>query len=301
MLEISTNSASILRGCPMKYKWHYIDGYIPHKKSSALSLGSVIHAGFDMFYNRFTDAEIITYIKKTIDQELSKISPSEAEDYIIVKYTALGMWLNYPKDLTVFKEIKPEMEFRVEIIPNNYFTGRIDGLVVDMNGRMWVREFKTTSLSFSQFERRAKTSSQGTGYIWAMRKLGYPVVGIMYDFIKKTLLRKGVQDDAHSYGYKIMQDYKLRPDYYFKRHFSYRNEEELVLFEEDLIKVAKDIDQRSKSREWFRNQDQCWNFNSECPYLRICFQKVPDQLTIDLSFDIVKSKNKGGANETADE
>jgi len=283
----------------MKYKWHYIDGYIPFHKSHQITLGSLVHTCFEMFYSKFSNADIIDYIRKQMDEEISKCSPSEAEDAVLAKYTALGMWHNFPSSLDNFLEVKPEMEFRVLVIPQVYFVGKIDGLVKDKENRLWVREIKTTSLSFSQFERRAKTSPQATGYIWAMRKLGHPVVGVMYDFIKKPLLRKTVTDDMHAFGYRIMADYKARPELYFKRHFTYRNDEELGIYEEDLKKTAKDILNRCKTHEWYRNPDQCWNFNTECTYAKICFQNQPDQLTLDLYYSKEPRMNKGGDTDDA--
>lgn len=289
-MKISVSSLSTIRNCPMKYKWSYIDGYKPFKKSNALTLGSVLHSAFAMHYNNFSNEEVVKYIKDTMDQEIAKSSPEEAEDLVTAKYTTLGMFIYYPKDLSYFKNIIPEKEFIVELFPGTQFSGFVDGLVVDEKNRLWVRELKTTSMSFQQFEKRSKTTVQGTGYIWAMQKLGFPVVGIMYDFIKKPLLRKGVKDDVHSFGYRIMDDYKTRPENYFKRHFSYRNKEELDLFEEDLIKSAKEMNYRRETNDWCRNQDQCWNYNSECPYLKICFQKQPDPLTIQL-FYVKEVKN----------
>ena len=278
----------------MKYKWHYIDGYTPYKKSHHITLGSAIHSAFDMYYNNFSDAAVMAYAKNQINEEISKASPTEAEDLTLVKYIMVGMWANFPKDLWTFAKIDPELKFRINLIDDIWFVGRIDGLVEDESGKLWVRELKTTSMSFEQFERRSRTTSQGTGYVWAMRKLGYPVVGMMYDFIKKPLLRKKVQDNVDSFGLRIVEDYKSRPEFYFKRHFSYRNEEELELFEQDLIKTALEIKQRSKENNWCRNQDQCWNFNAECPYLKICFQKKPDPLTIQVYFEHKPREHKGG-------
>ena len=293
MLEISINSTSIMRGCPMKYRWRYIDGLVPYKKSSQLSLGSVVHSAFNMYYNRFSDEEIVAYIAKTMYEEISKCSPSESEDLVISKYTALGMWMNYPKDLSCFSSIKPEMEFRFPVVDDIEFVGKVDGLV-EKDGKLWVRELKTTALSYSQFENRAKTSPQATGYIWGMRRLGHPVVGVIYDYIKKPLLRKNKSEDMHQFGHRIVEDYKNRPNEYFKRHYSYRSDEDLNIFEKDMIQVAKEIQRHSKANDWYRNPDSCWNFNSECPYKKVCFQSVPDSLTVQLYFTKQPSINKGG-------
>ena len=295
MLEISNTSTSIFRACPKKYYWHYIKGLTPYKKSPALTLGSIIHSAFDMYYNKFTDEEVALFIKKTADEEIAKASPDTAEDLVIMKYTLLGMWIHYPKDLSIFADIKPEMEFRLDFKNGVTLVLKIDGLV-QKDGNLWIRELKTTGMSFSQFEQRCKTSAQASLYTYALQRLGYPVRGVIYDFIKKPQLRKNMTEDKDQFGYRIMQSYKERPDYYFKRHYVYRSDEELSLFEEDLMATARNVARCCAENDWYRNQDSCYNFNSACPYLPICFQKEPDGLTIEIFFLQTDTKNKGGNN-----
>ena len=284
ILEISNNSTSIYRSCPKKYYWNYIKGLKPYKKSSALTLGSIVHSAFDMYYNGFSDLEVLKYINDTSNENIAKASPEEEESLVIVKYTALAMWLSYPKDLSVFEEIKPEVEMKVELFPGVEVLLKIDGLV-KQNGKYWIRELKTTGMSFSQFENRCKSSPQCSLYTWAVRKSGIPVEGVIYDFIKKPLLRKRVNDTKDDFGKRIVDDMKTRPEFYFKRHYSYRSDEELELFQADITLTAKDMLERFKSNEWYRNPDACWNFNSACQYMPICFAKKPDKLTMDIHYE----------------
>lgn len=286
MIEVSNNSLGIYRSCQKKFHWHYIEGLRPIRKSSALSLGTVLHDAFNMYYNKFNAIEVLSYITKTMDDQIANASPDEAENLQIIKYTLVGMWTNYPLSLAEFTKIEPEMEFKVKIpgMRGVVFVGKVDGLVTDSNGKMWIRELKSTALGFSDFEKKSKYSPQGTGYIWAMRQLGYPIEGVLYDFVKKPLLRKGVNEKVIQFGERIMKDYKDRPDVYYKRHFVYHNQDELELFQQDLTNGAVDIRRKKRLGNWHRNQDSCWDWNQECPYLRICFQKVPDPLTVQLFY-----------------
>ena len=160
---------------------------------------------------------------------------------------------------------------------------KLDGLL-RRDGNMWIRELKTTGLSFSQFEKRCETSPQCSLYTYAMRKSGVDVQGVIYNFVKKSLLRRHIKENKEQFGRRILNDYQKRPEYYYKRHYAYRSQEHLDLFEEDLKTTARDILTRCKGEDWPRNPDACWNFNSACEYIPICFQKVPDNLTIDLFF-----------------
>jgi hypothetical protein len=294
MLEISNNSTSIFRSCPKKYYFRYIKGLEPYKKSPALTLGSILHSGFDMYYNGFSNEEVARFIGKTADEEIAKASPDTAEDLVIMKYTLLGMWLNYPKDLSIFSEIKPELKLKLTFSNGVVAVIKVDGLVTK-DGKLWIRELKTTGLTFTQFSQRCRTSSQGTFYPFCLRRLGYPVEGIIYDYVKKPQLRKGMHEDKDQFGYRIMQSYREKPDYYFQRHFSYRTELDLLLFEKDIMATAKNIERCCRENEWYRNQDSCWTFNSACPYLPICFQDEPDELTIQVFFLQTEiNPNKGG-------
>lgn len=296
MLEISNNSTSIFRSCQMKYNWNYIQGLKPIRKSNVLSLGSILHKAFELYYEG--DPAALKHIQQTIDDLISIAPPEDVEDLRIMQYTLVGMWQYHPFKLSDFQSIEPEIEFKIKVPGTRgiVFVGKIDGLVTDLNGRKWVRELKTTSQAFSQFEVRCRQSSQGSGYIWAMRQLGIPVEGVLYDYIKKPLLRKGVNESADMYGQRIMYDYGNRPDVYYKRHPSYRSNDELHMFEQDLRQVAFDIRKRTHDGKWHRNTDQCWNYNSECPYLKICFKNPPDPMTLQVYFDKKVTVNKGGTN-----
>ena len=285
MLEISNNSTSIYRSCPKKYYWNYIRGLRPYKKSTALSLGSIVHSAFDMYYSGFSDVEVLQFIGKTADEEIANATPDNEEALVVMKYTAIGIWKSYPKDLSTFDEIKPELELRIPVIPGVECVLKIDGLIKENNGLLWIRELKTTGLSFGQFEQRCKVSPQCSLYTWAVRKAGHQVEGVIYDFIKKPLLRKNMKENRDGFGKRIMKSYEDKPDMYYKRHYSYRSDEELDLFEEDIIETAKDMLHRFKTNSWYRNPDACWNFNSACQYMPICFSKKPDELTMNVYYE----------------
>ena len=72
MLEISNNSTSIYRSCPKKYYWRYLRGLVPYKRSTALSLGSIVHSAFDMYYNCTLINDVTKFIIKTADEEIAK-------------------------------------------------------------------------------------------------------------------------------------------------------------------------------------------------------------------------------------
>lgn len=292
MLEFSPTQAATARGCWMKYKWKCIDKIEPIRQPSSLSIGKVIHKAFELFYRGSTDQECLAYIIKSFDDQKSKSELSDQEDVSLAKATACGMWMSYPhKRLDDFEEILPEVPFSVKLVPGVRLRGIVDGLV-KKDGKLWVREVKTTGLDSNQLAGRFRTSNQATSYVYGVRKMGINVEGVMYDVIKRHRLRKRQTEDADEFGQRIIGDYKWNPEFYYTRHWEYRSSEEIALFEADSINFAKELRRRKLKNLWYRNTDQCWNFNSECPYLKICFQEQPDKLTLELLYRPVKSREE---------
>ena len=285
MLEISHNSMSIAKSCWRKYYWNYKEGLKPIRQSIALSLGSTIHAAFDMFYKGFLPSEVTQFIENTFNEQISDASPNDIEDLVVARYTALAMFGYFPtKDLTDFDKVESEREFRVKVAPGVYLVGKLDGLVT-YQGDKWVRELKTTGLHFPQFERKMRISNQASAYVWAMRKLGEDVTGVIYDYNKKPLLRKNLREDMHEFGRRIMKDYRERNGMYYRRHFVYRSQEELDMYEEDMMSLVSAMKSKKTKQDFYRNTDQCYNYNSECPFFKICHTQQPDELTTKLYFE----------------
>lgn len=263
-------------------------------------MGGILHKGFDLFYKGMGDQDVYQFIADRFTEELNRQEVSDQEDILVNKYTALGMWHNYPhKNLKEYDNIVSEEEFRVPLAQDINLIGKVDGRISQF-GNWWVRELKTTGLSMRQFEGRCQTSGQGTGYVYGLIKQGYPIKGIMYEYIMKPRLRKGVKESADDFGRRIMRDYKDRPKMYFNRHLSYRTPVDLELFQKDMIELAHDITNTINTTDFYRNVDQCWNYNTECPYAKICFAKEPDPLTLELYFE-KEVKKDGRASESVGE
>lgn len=292
MLEVSHNSMSIAKACWRKYYWNYKEGLRPIRQSSALTLGSTIHAAFDMFYKGFPANEVSQFIATSFDDQIADASQNDVEDLVISRYTALGMFGYFPtKDLNDFDKIESEREFIVPVSNGVKLVGKVDGLLTKDDGK-WVRELKTTGLHFPQFEKKSRISTQASAYVWAMREQGEDVHGIIYDYIKKPLLRKGVNEDMNEFGKRIMKDYRERPGMYYRRHYVYRSPENLKLFHEDMLSLVKDVKSKKIKEDFYRSTDQCYNFNSECPYYKICHTEEPDPLTVKLYFTKQERVNK---------
>lgn len=297
-MQITYTQTSYFKSCPAKYKFRYVDQLIPRKKDSTLLRGSVVHTAFEKYFNGSTKSEIIGYIQKTYDDAIAEATVEDEEDLIVSKYTSLGMFDFYPFGEMEFQKVFPEEEFDVKIdaLKGVRLYGKVDGRVL-VRGKWWVREVKTTSSLFTQAEQRAGVSYQGAGYIYGIqKKIGDVVVGLLFDFILSSRLRKRSTENAKEYGERIYEDYKnhknhtetglpLRESRLYRRYYSYRSPYQIQEFEKDLIKVARHMRDAIRKNDFVRNPDSCYFYGKECPYLKICWMEHKDKDMINAYYE----------------
>ena len=283
MLEVSHSSCSMARSCPMKYKLRYVDGYKPIRKSTALTLGEVLHLAFDKYYTGMSDSAVAKFIVDTMDEYIANASLTEREGFEVMKATLSGMWHFYPnKNLSQFSEIVSEKEFKIPF-GDTMFVGKSDRLL-KYQGKWWVGELKTTGLPLQAFKNRMSVSDQVTAYVYAWQQQGYDVQGVIFDYVKKPLLRKSAKDNCSDYCQRIFKDYGVNQNMYFGRHFEYRSAGDVERWVKDTSKVVDTI-KGIWNGSYYRNTDSCFNYNAECPYKKICFTDKPDPLTLQLYFE----------------
>jgi hypothetical protein len=274
----------------------------PKKISSALTIGSVFHGCFDLYFQKKPQNEIVAYIDKTFADTVARsLDPSEIEKLTIDKWSVMGMWVNYPFNDMEFEKVYPEKAFRVKLdgLRGIYLRGRVDGLIV-RNGKYWVREVKTTSMDRRQFQSKSSVSYQAAGYIYGIEKSeNIKIEGVIYDVITRSKLRRRKDETADSFGKRIFNDYAdpCNKDFYYDRFFSYRSANEIVEFEKDLVALARELRTRVREGKWYRNTDACYNWNTECPFKKICWVENPDKGLIDSLYERRKEMEDDGENE----
>jgi hypothetical protein len=290
MIELSYSSSADARSCNRKFYYRNILRLEPKKISSALTIGTVLHGCFDLLFQGKDKNEIATYINNSFAEAVSNtMDPSQAERFTIDKFIVLGMWNNYPFSDMEFDKVYPEQSFKVRLgnMRGMCYKGRVDGLVI-RNGRPWIREVKTTSMDRRQFQSKSNVSYQAAGYMYGIQKsMGMKTEGVVYDVIKKPLLRRRVNETTDDFAKRIYEDYcdPTKKEFYFDRFFSYRTAKEIEEFEKDMILLARDIRTRIGKNIWYRNTDSCYQFNSECPFKQICWIDKPDEGLINSLYD----------------
>lgn len=296
LMELSYSSSADARSCNRKYYYRNILKLEPKKISSALTIGSVFHGCFDLYFQKADKIAILNYINRSFIDAVSKsLDPSEVERLTIDKYTVMGMWANYPLSDMEFTEVYPEKAFRVRLdgLRGIYLKGRVDGLV-KRNGVYWIREVKTTSMDRKQFQFKTSVSYQAAGYMYGIEKsTGVKIEGVIYDVVNRPKLKRRKDETAEDFGKRICEDYAdpTRKEFYYDRHFSYRSTKEIEEFEKDMIALARELRTRIREGKWYRNTDACYNYNTECQFKKICWIDKPDKGLIESLYDRKKEAN----------
>jgi len=271
------------KACWMKFKFRYVDDYFPIERNKNLTLGRVVHEAFELHYRGADKDSIISHISRRYKEEMAKCEMTDQEALIIDRATALGMWMNNPFIRERYDSVEVEEEKDIPFIGRTRLIYKMDAKV-KLNNHCWLIERKVTSQDKRKFDNFCRTSSQVTNYIFAERLTGQSVDGVIFECIRRPLLRKGVTETADEFARRITRDYNVRPDFYYDRKIAYRSQDELDLFAEDTKKLISEMRRRIRKNEFYRNTDHCWAFNSECPYMKICFSKIPDPLLLELYY-----------------
>jgi hypothetical protein len=298
-LTVSYSAFSTFKACKKKHYFRKELGLEPKHDAPEVSVGKIIHDGFEKLFLGTSHQDCSKFIGEQFDKALAEnLNPYDHEDLTVNKYIALGMWMHYPQDQIKFDRVYPEQRFKIPVpgFPNVYYVGYLDGLVFD-KGHWWVREVKTTGLGIREMKSRADMSYQSTSYIWAMQQiLRSPVKGVIYDIIRKPLLRKNQKEDAIGFGERCF-DYYREPknsQKLYATHYSWRSKDVLRAFQDDLVADTEDMLSARQKGYWSRNPDACFMYGRECPYKRICFLESPDQDMLDAYYRKRKGRTEAG-------
>lgn len=108
---------------------------------------------------------------------------------------AFDIWLR-EKQNGYFKVIMTETAFDLPLPSGRRFTGRIDQ-IFEWNGRLYLRDYKTTSRMGKNYALKFEPSHQFTGYIWAAEQLaGREIEGARIEVVYNT---KTAGPEFHSF------------------------------------------------------------------------------------------------------
>jgi len=180
---------SVLKTCKRKYFLRIVLGRVFPKSQyqTVFDFGSAYHKFRELLETKGYQ-EAIGYI---LNVKLTPAEPNSKFAYLdnirLLKscQAAYDHWKK-EKELNRIKVIAVEQPFNVQLPDGTFIGGRADQ-IVEWNGKLWGRDFKTTSKELSWFQRGLDPNDQATRYIYGESKLhGQQIEGIIFEAIYNT-------------------------------------------------------------------------------------------------------------------
>ena len=175
-------------------------GYKPVKEIEALEFGTAIHAGLEAWYNSFSFPYEVKYavmLKAFIETVNSQLRELEDNPHFTVdseteqefeerRVLGTGM-LNYYADYSMkndsFEVVDVEYEFQIPLFDSVVYEGKIDLIVRDSHGEIYLIDHKTAGrLGGTGW---LDVDTQISSYCWALWEEGYNVAGFTYNQLFK--------------------------------------------------------------------------------------------------------------------
>lgn len=301
---LTYSALNTYRNCPRKYKHRYIDNLRPRERAEALSFGSVVHSGIELWYRLSQDSNRLQAVLEFIDEQFV-----DRNHDLVQKsnwHLARAMFTGYAQRYSVedFEVLEIEKEFQCEI--RNPDTGRqsqtfriagkVDGIVRCHDG-LYLLEHKTASTVDSNYLDKLWTDTQIALYSHYLRELGYPIVGVIYNVLLKSRLKQGRGETEQEYEDRKdelaaknksgkssakrqmpesdeeyqdrLKEWYSRPDA-FHREFIYLSEDRLTLLEHEIWEICKQYLDAKRRGKWLLNTSNCFAYQRPCEYLAYC-------------------------------
>jgi hypothetical protein len=292
MSNLLTHSRlATFRACPRRHLYAYEYGLRPEIDSEPLRVGRAFALAVETHATGGdVDAALAGQIENPFELAL-----------VAAMFTAhVIRWGSELPEEHVAAELPFEMALRNPITnaptPRWKLAGKIDRIVKLADGRIALKEYKTTSRDFSpgaDYWLRLQLDSQLSIYLLAARELGYDVATILYDVTRRPALRplKATPIEARKFTkdgalYKTQRDKDETPDEYAARCATALAEDpvrsfariEIARTDADLGEARAEIwteqlviREAQRSGRWYRNPEACVSTTGiKCDFLSVC-------------------------------
>ncbi len=185
--------------CRKRWDYRWQERLISKKKNDKLFFGELFHLYLEKYYKTKNHDTAQQYMLQTLDMYMDE-DWEELQDKLIE--ITNHYYETYKTDL--FTVIGVEVQFSIPLTATKNFTGTIDLIYRDTEGRLWFADHKTTT-SIEKYEKNAILDRQINRYWWAIQQLAKGNGIIMGD--KNILL-----DNPYGFMYNIIyKDYPVPP------------------------------------------------------------------------------------------
>lgn len=254
-MRISNSRIKSFLSCPRRYYWTYVKNLSPVSISIPLVFGRSIHRALAEWYANFSQPVTLEIFEATMrdaikDVEWFKEEKDKYQLHINAGIELLKQYFErYKKE--PFSVLQSELKFEVPL-DSHTLVGRTDA-IINWDGRFKLLEHKTTSKLGQNYLNKFNLDSQLTSYIYGIRK----ALKIDIQEVVLNCLRK-IRIDAKKSEPEFVRDIIIRAD------------EDLEIFEKEVVLIAAQIESCEQNPELFwRNTDSCIQYGT-CAYHSLC-------------------------------
>lgn len=295
MRLLTVSEMKCYHGCPRHHHLRYGLGYRPVGEASPLRFGKAMHTGLEAWLQS----------GEHLGAAIEAVRPrgGDYDPFELVKIEELLMGYHARWAGSGYEVLAVEQEFRTPLLnpetgyPSQTFElgGKIDGIVRDSFGRVWIIEHKTTSEDVStgsKYWLRLQIDSQVSTYMVGARALGYDVVGVLYDVIHKPTIRPYSATPMESRKYtkagalyagqhendqspeefrdRLRNDILENPDKYYQRGEVVRLEADELDAAADAWQTAKQMRDSERLNRHPRHDGACVRWGRDCEFFPVC-------------------------------
>lgn len=260
--------------------------------ASPLRIGSAVHSVLMQHYagapEEFAIAAGLAHYKAIEDDPNVLMTPALADAFNKEVAIVEGFFPSYRQHWmiddselgeVIAAEQKIETEVAVITVGGETWSIRVIGtidLITENADGILVTDHKTLSQYRDAYFDRLQFDHQVTGYaVLAGRYLARGVQKVMYNCIKKPLIRLKANETKPQFLARIHEEYEMDPGKYFKRVPCIRTRDQFDEWDQAMHEVAEDVIACIQANSWRRNMAIC-DMYSGCSYRNLCVSNLDD-------------------------
>jgi hypothetical protein len=193
------NEIEVIRGseqsdflrCRKRWNYRWNEGLRPKKLNDKLFIGSLIHKWLEVYYKTGDEVQAVRQMESMwLEADTQYTDQVELQEMLHLAMNVTNhYWNTYKEPDSELTTIATELEFMVMLDENICYTGTIDWVFQDKEGRIWFADHKTTA-SLDSYEKNAIMDRQISRYYWALQQIAAGV-----GRIKGKIIEDGVEKE----------------------------------------------------------------------------------------------------------
>lgn len=202
--------------CRKRWNYRWNEQLVPKKPNNKLFFGTLFHKFLEVWYGENNDmSQSFDAMKKLFDEtDTSSMDQVELDElWSLASIVARNYHEQYWRSDYDWQVIATELTFRIPLDRDIAYTGTIDLIFRDQEGRLWFADHKTTD-SLDKYEKNAEMDRQISRYWWALQQLseGNGYILIDGEWVKNGNLVAWTTEKPYGFIYNlILKDYPVPP------------------------------------------------------------------------------------------